>query len=1022
MVTAVPGDPTVSVRHSAVPGRVRLEVSYLHRYPERKLPLEQHLLGVDGVHTASANHLTGCVLVHFDPEVCSAHALVRAAREGAVPVVGIRGVHPHPNPLPEREGEIAPLRPSSANELVKGSPHSLPSIQHPAPSTQHLPWHAMSAGEVIRLMDADPQQGLAEEEIALRRQRVGPNRLPEPKEPSILKLLGEQFLNAPSALLGVGVVLSLATGALVDALLVGGVMAANALLGAATERSGQRAILALRRAVPIRARALRDGDVTGLDAGELVPGDTVQLLPGDPVPADARITEAHRLQVEESALTGEPHGVEKSVEAVPERAPLADRGSMVYRGTAVVGGRGRAVVVATGKRTAMGGLRMLAAEAKTPQTPLQRDLDRAGQGLAGASAAIALGVTGLSLLRGVGLVPALSTAVALGVAAFPEGLPALATTVLALGSARMRRKGTLVRSLGAAEALGSVTVVCADKTGTLTENRMAVGEFRVDGSRIGVGGPALSPKGGLHDQKGRVSAADQPVLWEVLRTGVLCSDAEVAGRTNGELSIDGSPTEGALLMAAIKAGLDVEGLRREYPRIDRRDRGDGRRHMVTVHRAPHGLIALAKGAPDEILELCERILVDDRNEPLDQARRFELQRQNADMTARAMRVLAFARKEIPEPFDEGDLKSGFSWCGLAGLVDPIRSAAPEAIRALHRAGIRTVMITGDQAGTAAAVARQLGLKGDGQLRVLEAEDLADPEQELLHGLVQDVDVFARTPPEMKLAIVRALQSSGQVVAMTGDGINDAPALRAADVGVAMGKRGTELARELADVVLSTDDISQMVVAVEEGRLVRANVRRVLHYLLSTNASEVWAVAISVALGLPSPLSPAQLLWLNLISDLTPALGLAMEPADPDLMAQPPQDPREPIVPASLQRRILAESAALAAGSLAAYGIGLLRHGPGPHARTMAFWSLATAQLLHVPLARAGHRSALRYGRPFSRSLLLGLGGSALLQLAVLLVPGLRAVLGGVQLAALDWAVSLLAAVTPIALVELQRNL
>ncbi len=896
-----------------------------------------------------------------------------------------------------------------------------PQARHQAPGTHPPPWHAIPASEVAALLGADPEQGLSSQEAAARWQRIGPNRLPEPEEPSLLRLLGRQFLNAPTALLGVGAAISLATGAVADGILIGGVLLANAVIGAATERSGRKAISALRRTVPIRVRVLRDGALKSADAAVLVPGDAVQLLPGDPVPADARLVEAHRLQVEESALTGEPHSVEKSAEPVHEDAPPADRLSMVYRGTTVTAGRGRAIVVATGSRTTIGELRLLAAEAAAPRTPLQRDLDRIGQGLALASGGIAIGIMGLSLLRGVRLPTALGTAVALGVAALPEGLPATATTVLALGSGRMRRKGTLIRSLNAAEALGSVTVVCADKTGTLTENRMSVGEIRVDDRTVTVSGRALSPLGGLYMGGRPVRLEDSPALKEVLTIGALCSDAEIVGRRDDELSIDGSSTEGALLVAALKAGVDIEELRREHPRIDRRDRDGGRRYMVTVHRGPGGLAALAKGAPDELLELCDRILLGGTSVPLDDRMAAEIRRSNAEMAGRAMRVLAFARRELPEQYGEADLSGGFTWCGLAGLVDPIRPAAPEAVKALRRAGIRTVMITGDQAGTAAAVARQLGLKDTGPLHLLEAGDLRSLDPEVLRGLVHDVEVFARIPPEMKLAIVRALQADGEVVAMTGDGVNDAPALRAADVGVAMGQRGTELARELADVVLSTDDFSRMVDAVEEGRLVRANVRRVLHYLLSTNASEVWTVAVAIALGLPLPLTPGQLLWLNLISDLAPAVGLAMEPSDPELMKRPPRDPREPIVPPDLQRRILGESAALASGSLAAYRIGLLRHGPGPVAQTMAFWSLATAQLLQVPLARAGTRPALRYAHPARRPLLIGLGFSALLQLGVLLLPALRSLLGSRSLGLVDWLVSLVAAAAPIAAIEIHRT-
>ncbi|MHB8991595.1 MAG: cation-translocating P-type ATPase, partial [Chloroflexota bacterium] len=736
----------------------------------------------------------------------------------------------------------------------------------------------------------------------------------------------------------------------------------------------------------------------------------------------ARLQDAHRMTVEESALTGESRPEEKSPEPVDPQAPLADRHSMVFRGTTVTGGRGRAIVVATGSRTAIGELHLLAAEAEAPPTPLMRDLDRMGRQLAAGSVGISLGVMGLSLIRGTPFAQAVGTAVALAVAALPEALPTTATTVLALSSGRMRQKGTLVRSLHAAEALGSVTVVCADKTGTITENRMSVGEIRVDGETAWITGPALSASGAIFSNGRQIRPESHPALSELLRIGVLCSDAEIAARHDTEVTIDGSPTEGALLVAALKAGLEIDRLRSSYPRIDRRDRGEGRRYMVTVHRGPEGLVALAKGAPDELLEICDRVLIDGEKLPLDPQWRAEFRQRNAEMASRAMRVLAFASRDLREGYGEDDLSSGFVWCGLAGLTDPIRSAAPGAVRALHRAGIHTIMITGDQAATAEAVARQLGLAGRGPLHVLEAGDLAKMDPEVLRGLVGHVEVFARTPPEMKLAIVHALQANGEVVAMTGDGVNDAPALRAADVGVAMGQRGTELARELADVVLSTDDISRMVDAVEEGRLVRANVRRMLHYLLSTNGSEVWTVAVAVALGLPSPLTAGQLLWLNLISDLTPALGLATEPRDPDLMTHPPRDPKESIVPPSLRRRILGESTTLAAGSLAAYGLGTLRHGRGPAAQSMAFWSLAVADLLHVALARSGSRPALGYERAISRPLAIGVGISGLLQLGVLLLRPLQRLLGSSPLGVIDGLISLAAAAAPIAAIETQRRL
>ncbi|MDP8924106.1 MAG: cation-transporting P-type ATPase, partial [Chloroflexota bacterium] len=890
------------------------------------------------------------------------------------------------------------------------------------PEPANVPsWHALDSAEVLGELGVDPDTGLEAGEVTARRARCGLNRMPEPAQPSLLKTVLDQVVNAPTALLLAGAAVSVATGGLIDAILIGGVVVLNAAVGAATERSGQRAIAALRKSTAIRARVLRDGAVVAVDAEELVPGDVIQLLPGDPVPADARVLAAHRLQVEESALTGESRAVEKHEQVVPEHFALADRRSMVHRGTTVVGGRGSAVVVATGGDTVIGALHLLAAEAEAPSTPMERDLDTIGRGLAIGATAVCAGIFGIGMLRGFGLLYGLEIAVSLGVAAIPEGLPTLATSVLAFASGRMRRKGTLIRSLGAAEALGSVTIVCADKTGTLTENRMAARELFAAGRPIEIAGPALAPTGTFRLNGAELDPSRHRALAASMRVGALCSDAEVEGLRDGQLVLDASATEGAILVAAIKAGLDVDALREHNPRIDLRDRSDGRRHMVTVHRTESGLVATLKGAPDEVLALCDRLDLADRVVPLDDETRDLFAAHNADMAGRAMRVLALAHRRLPDPYIEQDLERGYTLSGLIGLVDPVRPAVPAAIKALHRAGIRTVMITGDQALTATAVAKELGLSRRGSLNVLEAGDLASLESGALQGLVRDVGIFAKVAPEMKLEVVRALQANGEVAAMTGDGVNDGPALRAADVGVAMGERGSELARGLADVVLSTDDFALMVDAVEEGRLVRANVKRVLHYLLATNASEVWAVAGAVALGLSSPLTPLQLLWLNLVTDLAPGLALALEPRDPDLMHQPPRDPKEPIIPGPMLRRLLAESAVIATGALAVYAVGIGRHGVGPLAQTMAFASLLGSQLLHVPLARAGEQPALTGNRGRHNPWLTGaMVMSAGLQLAALFVPPLRTVLGGAALGLADLGIALAGGVLPPMLVEASR--
>ena len=1065
-------------------GRVRLNVAGLHRHPERAADVEAALTALFGVRLASASHLTGNALVIYDPNETDEPAILDAGARRLAEVLSANVAAPAPRAnVRQNDQTVASAEPR---------------------------WHAREAADVARILGVDVARGLSSDEVAARRAELGPNRLPEPREPSLIATFLGQFANAPSALLAAGAILSVATGGLVDAVLIGAVLVANASIGTVTERSGHRAIAALRRSVAIQARVRRDGEELTLPADDLVPGDMIRLRIGDPIPADARVVAAHRLLVEESALTGESRAVEKAEAPVDLVAPLAERDSMLYRGTIVVGGHGEAIVVETGGRTVLGELRALAAAAQPPPAPLERDLDALGRGMAAGSVALTAGLTGLAVLRGFNPLAAVTTAVALAIAAIPEGLPAIATTVLALGSGRMRRKGTLIRSLPAAESLGSVSVVCADKTGTLTENRMAVRECLVDGHSVVITGSALARRG--HFRVGGVAVAPEliPGLREALRIGALCTDAEAIGTETGgetekdgeQVRIEGSATEAALLVAAVKAGLDPIALARDLPRIDRRDRGNGRRYMVTVHRrgsgsntpvpgssrpgspgpegqgyragspCPEGqgygpsvvsdpigsrpftaessmplpfragtvragtdpagtdpagippgrLVAFAKGSPEAIVDLCDRIAHGDRVVRLIAPTRRKLLDCNAEMGGRGLRVLGLASRELPEDYTDDDLARGFVWHGEIGLADPVRPAVPAAIRSLHRAGIRTVMITGDQAPTATAIARDLRLSRRGSLESVEAAELASLPPEILRDRVRDVGIFARVQPEQKLLVVRALQEGGDIVAMTGDGVNDAAALRAADVGVAMGQSGTELARELSDVVLSTDDFASFVDAVEEGRLVRRNVQRVLHYLLATNASEVWLVGGGIALGLASPLTPLQLLWLNVVSDVGPAVGLATEPAPSDLMARPPRDPREPLVTKSLRRRIVGESLAIALGGLGVYGAGLLRYGAGPVAQTMAFGSMMTAQLLHVSLARTGDRSVESDGAPRNPKLALGVGVSALLQAAALFFPPLRAALGGAAIGLGGLLISLAGAILPILGINLVRAL
>jgi Ca2+-transporting ATPase len=1068
MASATVSPPTLHLLRVPCPGRVRLAVGTSRPDPTRAVAIERALAGLPGVARVRLAPRTGTVLVEFDPARYTPLTLLQAAADAlglrngqvaeaspapglrvcsAVPgrlrvaVPGLRGAAGREawvaSVLARVEGVTAvsasartgtalvryqPARwtPTAlvaalATALARTAPPGAPAPHGTPAPAEAAPWHAWPAPRVLARLGVDPGRGLSPEEVRRRQAHYGLNRLPEPAPPSFARLLAEQFANAPSALLAASTAVAVATGALLEAALIAGVLVVNAAVGALTERSGQRAIQALRRGLGIRARVRRGGVEQLVDAEELVPGDVLVLLPGDPVPADARLLAAERLRVEEAALTGESRPVAKDPAPVAATTPLADRRDMVLRGTTVLGGHGTAVVVATGEHTAYGQLRLLAARAAPPPTPLERDLATLGRAVAVGATAICAGVFGLSVWRGASLGAALHTAIGLGVAAIPEALPTVATTVLAFGSGRMRRKGTLIRTLAAAEALGAVTHVCADKTGTLTENRMAVRELYVEDRAVQVTGPALAPTGRFLVEGAPISPAAWPALAEALTIGVLNSDAHLVVGPSGALTIDGSATEGALLVAAVKAGLAIDELRAAHPLCDRRDRDATRRHLLTVHRTADGPLALVKGSPEEVLALCDRVLLAGREEPLTDALRAALAERNAAMAGRAMRVLALARRALPSDYTEADLEAGFTWVGLVGLVDPIRPGVPAAIQALHRAGIRTIMITGDQAPTAVAVARELQLSRRGSLAVLEADELARLAPAALRERVREVGIFARVPPELKLAIVRALQANGKIVAMTGDGVNDAPALRAADVGIAMGERGTELARELADVVLATDDFARIVDAVEEGRLVRANVRRVVHYLLATNAAEVWAVAACAELGWPAPLAPLQLLWLNLVTDLAPALALAVEPRDPTLLEQPPRDPQASFLPRPFLLRLLGESGVLALAALGAFALGLRRYGPGPQAQTMAFTALVGAQILHAPLARVYDQPALLARTRPNRWLALALLASAGLQLAALLLPPLRAALGGAALrpgdllAAAAWAGGALAA-------------
>jgi Ca2+-transporting ATPase len=985
--------PTASAReeklvtpvHSAVRGRARLLVRGLRKSRVMGRAIEHHLSRHGAVLAVSANPFTGRVLVLY-AEGCSLGEIVAALEAVA------RALPPPPSDLAPR----AALRSTPAARGARA-------------------WHAEEADTVLRAFGTSGTLGLSATAARALLARHGPNRLPEPPRRSSLDILLSQVNSLPVLLLAGSAMLSVATGGLADAIVVLGVIAINAGIGYVTESEAERTIASLGGTGGRSALVIRDGALIELEAQALVPGDLLVLSPGHYVAADARVLDARNLTVDESALTGESLPVAKHAGPLPDpNLPLGDRANMLHMGTAVTGGSGLAVVVATGTATEIGTIQALVGEARSPQTPMQRQLEQLGRQMAWLSLGICGGVFAVGTLRGYGLLPMLRAATALAVAAVPEGLPAVATTTLALGIRSMRRRKVLVRRLDAVETLGSVQVICLDKTGTLTMNRMSVLALHANRQRVRVG--PLEMRG----PDGRIQPLEQPDLLRLLQVAALCNETSVDG-TPGRWVLNGTATESALVEVALRFGLDVGAVRARHPRLDVQYRADGRNWMATLHESPDGARLLAvKGSPAEVLAMCRWHSCEGTARELDDALRELLQRENARMAGEALRVLGFAYARLDR--NGGIEPRELVWAGLAGMADPVREGVADLIGLFHQAGIRTVMITGDQSATAYAIGRELDLSGAARLDILDSTELHRLDPAVLSALAQKVDVFSRVSPAHKLQIVQGLQRAGKVVAMTGDGINDGPALKAADIGVAMGTSGTDIARTVADVVLEDDDLRTMIVAVREGRTIYGNIRKSVHFLTSTNLSEIGVMFAAIAAGLGQPLSTLQLLWINLLTDVFPALALSVEPPDPDVLERPPRDPAQPIVGRRELLRYGLEGGLMTLGSLSAYGYALMRYGPGPRAGTLAFNTLVAAQLLHAYSCRSERFGIFdRGGRSPNRWLHLAAGGSAALQASTLLVPGLRRLLGTAPVGPMDLLVCAAGAVMPFVVSEATKG-
>ncbi len=858
-------------------------------------------------------------------------------------------------------------------------------------------WHAVSAAQAADRLATDPAAGLSEAEAAARLQRHGENRLPLPPGKGALRRFGEQLAQPLVLVLIAAGTVTAFLGEWVDAGVIFGVVLVNAGIGYVQEGKAEAALAALAGSLAAEALVLRGGGKRRLQAHALVPGDVVLLAAGDRVPADLRLCEAHGLRAMEASLTGESTAVDKHIDALPHDTPLADRGNMAYAGTLVVGGQAAGLVAATGGATETGRISRLIAATPELQTPLVKKMAAFSNWLLLVIGGLALLTFGVGLLRGEAAFDMFMAAVALAVGAIPEGLPAAVTITLAIGVSRMAKRRAIIRRLPAVEALGSTTVICTDKTGTLTENAMTVRTLWVGGDPVPVSGSGYAPEGHLGE-----AGFPPPVtgaLRELLLAGILCNDAGLA-RHEGRWQIAGDPTEGALLVVARKAGLDEHTLQALFARRDVLPFDAATQCMATAHEIEGRPLVYVKGAIERLLPRCATMLAaDGRSVALDAA---TVERHAEAMAAHGYRVLAFARgTNAAGALSHDALAAGLEFIGLAGMIDPPRPRALPAIRACHAAGVRVKMITGDHAATALAIARQLGLAGDGA-RALSGRDLAALDDAALARAAHEVDVFARVEPEQKLRLVQALQRNGEVVAMTGDGVNDAPALKAADIGVAMGLAGTDVAREAAAMVLTDDNFASIEAAVEEGRGVYDNLVKFITWTLPTNFGEGLVIVAAILAGATLPITPLQILWINMTTAVLLGLMLAFEPVEKGVMQRPPRPPAAPILDRALLVRIVLVSVLLLAGAFGLFLVELRQGHALAEARTVAVNVFVVVQMLYLFNCRSLTRAFVAVGVFSNPWIWVGCGLMLSLQLLFTYAPLMNRLFGTAPIGMAEW--------------------
>lgn len=866
-----------------------------------------------------------------------------------------------------------------------------------------MEWQSLSREECIRQLKTDPKRGLTVPQVEQRSKEYGQNELREGKRPGLIAKFLEQFKDFMVIILLIAAAVSFFTSLFrhdsdyIDPIIILLIVIVNAVIGVAQESRAEKAIDALKKLTSPESVVMRDGKRVKIASKEIVPGDIVFLTEGDFVPADLRILEAHNLRAEESALTGESLPVEKSAELVcGDKTPLGDRKNMLYSSSSVAAGRGVGVAVATGMETQVGKIAHMIHSEEAPQTPLQKRLAHTGKVLGIGALAICAVIFIMGLIQSVEPLDMFMISISLAVAAIPEGLPAVVTIVLAMGVRRMANCRAIVRRMPAVETLGSASVICSDKTGTLTQNKMTVVEV--------AGYDGVLTK---QDTQAR----------RILELAALCNNCTVSGD-----KIQGDPTEAALLAAS---PVPKDQLERRMPRVREIPFQSARKMMTTVHRLDNQQYRIiTKGAPDLLMERCTTCQGGSFTAPMDQQVRRELQRRNEQMASRALRVLGVAYRDVKQLPPENEWEKDLVFCGFIGMIDPPRPEAERAVRLCKKAGIRAVMITGDHVATAVAIAGKLGMMGP-EDKALTGQQLDQMEQRDLERNIYQYSVFARVSPEHKVRIVKAYQKRGEIVAMTGDGVNDAPALKAADIGCAMGISGTDVAKGAADMVLTDDNFATIVEAVREGRGIYANIRKTIHFLISCNIGEILTVFMAFLLQLPLPLLAIQLLWINLVTDSLPALALGVEPIENDVMEQPPHRQNESIFAGGMGYNILVEGCLIGALALLAYSVGRAFFDMDPSypiiGRTMAFATLSLSQIVHSYNMRSSH-SLFRIGFLSNPQLLVASVICTIMQVSVIAVAPVAQIFKTAVLSGAQWVAVALISLVPFVVVEAEKAL